>query len=174
MPTKSVIATSRRPTKRSDPRALRRFVEELSWLLTTFDDLDFRALSTLVSEGGLIKQPRGNTAKSRKDETANLLGRLPSLFMDEALFPSNEDIVEFARHALEIDMPRWHKKSKYELIGNVVCNANLLDVGRLRQLISAVERLQDSKGDARDFVTSQRKMGLSWNEVIQSMLASAY
>ncbi len=173
MPTKRDTPQVKKPTKRTDPRALRRFVEELSWLLTTFDDLDFRALANLAAEGNMIKQQSSNTAKMRQNETTILLGRLPSLFMDESLFTTNEDIVEFAKHALKIEMPRWHKKSKYELIGNVVCNANLLDVDRLRQLIKAVESLQDVKSSTRDLVRNQREIGLSWNEVIQNMLTQA-
>lgn len=172
MPTKRAMPQTKKPTKRADPRTLRRFVEELSWLLTTFDDLDFRALANLAAEGNVTKHQAGSSSKTRQNETTILIGRLPSLFMDDSLFTTNEDIVEFARHALKIDMPRWHKKSKYELIGNVVCNANLLDVDRLRQLIKAVESLQDVKSSTRDLVKNQREIGLSWNEVIQNMLSA--
>lgn len=170
MPIKRATPQIKKPVKRADTRTLRRFVEEFSWLLSGYDDLDFRALANLATEGNLSNKQ--NSTKNRANETTILLGRLPSLFMDESLFPTNEDIVEFARHALEIDMPRWHKKSKYELIGNVVCNANLLNVKQLKQLITAVENLQESTSDARDFVKKQRKLGLSWNEVIQQMLSS--
>jgi hypothetical protein len=93
--------------------------------------------------------------------------------MDEELFAGNEDIVEFAKHALNIEIPRWHKKSKYELIGHVVCNANLLNDTRLQKLSQAIEKIQDARGRERDLIQIQRKSGLSWNEVIQNMLGAA-
>lgn len=160
-----------RPLRRADPRTLRRFVEELSWLLSSFEDLDFKALSTVIEESQLSSSTR-STAKARRTENIQLLGRLPALFMDDELFSGNEDIVEFAKHALGIEIPRWHKKSKYELIGHVVCNANLLNDRRLRQLGSAIEKLQDDRGQARHLIQNQRRSGLSWNEVIQTMLTA--
>lgn len=154
---------------------MRRFVEELSWLLSSFDDLDYRALSNFATEMGPVKTPTPSSARGRRNETIILLGRLPALFLDEDLFPSNEDIAEFANQALRIDIPRWHKKSKYELIGHVVCNANFLDSVHLNKLVSAVSNLQDSKsGQTRDIVQNQRKLGLSWNEVIQNMISNQY
>jgi hypothetical protein len=173
MMTDSKTPRTKKPTRRADPRTLRRFVEELSWLLTSFEDLDFKALGSLAAESTILKKSSGSVSKNRRTETIMLLGRLPSLFLDEGLFPGNEDIVEFAKHALRIDIPRWHKKSKYELIGHVVCNANLLDNRRLQQLVTAIEGLQDTKSQTRSLVQNQRQLGLSWNEVIQNML-SAY
>jgi hypothetical protein len=158
-----------RGTRRSDPRTMARFMEELSWLLDSYDGLDFKALSVLANQ--LVSASSAKSrGRPRSDDNFIFLGRLPSLFMDEELFAGNEDIVEFAKYALDIDIPRWHKKSKYELIGHVVCNANLLDNNKLKQLSSAIERLQDSKSPARSELYHQRKLGLSWNEVIQNML----
>jgi hypothetical protein len=151
---------------------MRRFIEELSWLLTNFEDLDFRALASFAAEGTASKQTPATSAKNRRNETITLLGRLPALFMDEDLFPTNEDIAEFAKHALAIDMRRWQKKSKHELIGQIVCNANLLDTHRLKQLVAAVGNLQDGKSQTRSLVQSQRRSGVSWNEVIQNMLTA--
>lgn len=173
MPTERTTSRTKKPLKKSDPRTLRRFVEELSWLLSTFEDLDYRALGNFATDSMMPKQSAGSSAKNRKSEQIALLGQLPSLFMDEDLFPGNEDIAEFANFGLGIDIPRWHKKSKYELIGHVVCNANFLDSRRLKQLVAAVGKLQDSKSHTRSLVQSQRRSGLSWNEVIQNMLNSS-
>lgn len=170
MPTERTTSRTKKPAKKSDPRTLRRFVEELSWLLTTFEDLDYRALGNFAAESVATKSPSLGGSRNRRNEQTTLLGQLPSLFMDEDLFPGNEDIAEFAKHGLGIEIPRWHKKSKYELIGHVVCNANLLDSRRLKQLVAAVGKLQDSKSQTRSLVQSQRRSGLSWNEVIQYML----
>lgn len=167
--TERKLPRSTKPARRSDPRTLRRFVEELSWVLSSFEDLDFKALGLLANEPTASLSPKSRV-KVRSTETITFLGRLPALFMDDKLFAGNEDIVEFARHALNIEIPRWHKKSKYELIGHVVCNANLLNNQRLKKLSVAIEKIQDEKGSTRDMVQIQRQSGLSWNEVIQQML----
>src|SRR5579875_3472591 len=98
----------KRPLKRSDPRALRRFVQELSWLLATYEDLDFRALSDVVERG---PGPRSASLFERLPNqgaaAAFLVGALPELFTDENLFPANEDIADFAENALGVIIPRW-------------------------------------------------------------------
>lgn len=162
----------RRPGKRSDPRTLARFVEELSWLLSSYDELDFKALGDLSSSLASTSRKRpGMISRTSRSETVQMLvGVLPSFFIDLELFPSNEDIIEFSQLALGINIPRWQKKSKYELIGHIVCHTDQASPERLSRLIAALEDALDERGSARLRMTRERKSGRSWNEVIQSML----
>jgi hypothetical protein len=161
----------RRAGKRNDPRALGRFLEELSWLLSSYEDLDFKALPQIVEDQSRSSRRFDNA--SDEDEHVQLLGTLPALFMDEELFATNEDIAEFSSHALGVSIPRWQKKSKYEIIGHVVCHAKLLNGENLRRLVGAVTKIQDRRSGERASLKKQRTMGLSWNEVIQRMLAGS-
>jgi len=163
----------RRNLKRSEPKALIRFIEELSWLLSTYDDLDFRALSTLADQLSTAQRANSNLrshSAGRQPTTQLLVGVLPSLLTDEKLFPTNEDIIEFSGLALGITIPRWHKKSKFELIGHIVCSTEQADPTRLQNLVRAVGDLMDDKGERRRTLEAQRKSGMSWNEVIQKIL----
>jgi hypothetical protein len=162
----------KRPARRSDPKVLSRFVEELAWFLSSYDDVDFKALADFATEQREIRNRSVHLASrvSKSDTTVMLVGILPSLFMDVALFPSNEDLVDFARYALGIDTPRWSKKSKNELIGHIVCHANLAPTSKVNRLLTALEGLVDEHGSVRKKVKDQRRLGLSWNEVIQNLV----
>src|SRR5688500_2033687 len=101
---KKTKVTSPRQEKSRDPRTAAKFVEELSWLLQSYSNLDFRALQTL--EPG---SPVGRTLRA-KNSSGNihfLVGNLPIIFNDTQFFPANEDIVDFANGALGLDIPRW-------------------------------------------------------------------
>jgi hypothetical protein len=164
---------TKRATKRSDPKALARFVEELSWLLSSYADLDFRSLGLLSAELVDVNRNRNFLAHSGRRPTVRMLvGILPSVLIDEKLFATNEDIVEFAQSTLEMSIPRWGKKSRYELIGHVVCHTDQAPPGKLDALLAALDRLADEKGTARALVEKQRQSGASWNEVIQTLIVS--
>lgn len=166
--------TRKKPMKRSDPKAMARFMEELSWLLTSYSDLDFRALGEFGSE--VIHSSRSTrNLLSHSDRNPNvrlLVGALPTVLIDEKLFPSNESIADFANATLEMSIPRWAKKSRYELIGHVVCNTDKAPLRKIDSLVSALDRLMESKGAARTLIEKQISAGTSWNEVIQKLISS--
>lgn len=161
----------KRQSKRSDPRALSRFMEEFAWLMRSYDDLDFGALGNFSSELAMVsrRNSRG-IAESRERETTNMLvGTLPDFLIDEVLFPTNEDIAEFSVSVLDIHIPRWQKKSKYELIGHIVCNVNEASPAKVSRLLEALEEILDEKGEAKRRIASERKSGRGWNAVIQEL-----
>lgn len=162
----------RRSQRRSDPRTLARFVEELSWLLASYEELDFKALGNMSSE--FISFSRSSSdllSRSRRPPTVHLLvGILPNFLVDLSLFPANEDIVEFAQSALGIGMTRWQKKSRYELIGQIVCHTNEASPAMLERLMTVLEQATDETSATRKKMASDRRSGRSWNEVIQSLV----
>jgi len=165
---------TRRTSKRSETRTLLKFVEELSWLLSSYDDLDFRALGNLGNDltrsHKAAENLQNHLAHKRLPTTRLLVGTLPGLLQDDGLFPSNEDIVEFSSMTLGISIPRWQKKSKYELIGHIVCHTDSADQRSLDILVQVLESIMSDKGDIKRNLEQQRKSGLSWNEVIQNLL----
>lgn len=163
----------RRKTSRSpDSRRLFNFIEELSWLLSSYDGADFRALANLSKEFQHALELR-NSLVHRSGTGGgddSLVGVLPGLLVDERLFPSNEDIAEFASSLLSIDIPRWSKKSKYELIGHIVCHAHLSPPLRRRKLVDAMRSLVVDRDLIMKKIATDRKAGASWNEIIQSLV----
>lgn len=164
--------TSTQTPRRTDAKALARFMQELSWLLTSYSHLDFKALEGLAKAATAEPVKRTPARRSAKTDVKTLVGILPGLFVDEALFPTNEDISEFALSALSISIPRWQKKSRYELIGHIVCTANTLQGAKLSSLVAALSK-EAGDGAAKTKIEDQRQRGLSWNEVIQNLLQDA-
>lgn len=166
----------RRPAKRSEPRTLFKFVEELSWLLSSYDDLDFKALGNLTEEISRSQRAtaniRNHSSHTRTPTSQLLVGTLPGLLKDESLFPTNEDIVEFSFMTLDISITRWQKRSKYELIGHIVCHADAASQEKLDRLVRILNSIMSDKGETKRDLQEQRRSGLSWNEVIQKLLSA--
>lgn len=99
-----------------------------------------------------------------------LIGVLPRLFQDKELFPQNEDIADFANAALRLDMSRTEKRSRYEIIGKVVCETDLLGEKRLTLLVTALEKLLGNKEQLAQMKEKKRTGSFSWNETIQDLL----
>jgi hypothetical protein len=98
-----------------------------------------------------------------------LIGVLPRLFQDTKIFPSNEDIAEFAQTVLRVPVTRYEKRSKYELIGLIVCQTNELDEEKLSNLVKALSVITRSDEKLKKVVEARRSGGLSWNEAIQQI-----
>jgi len=164
--------SSTRTSRKSDPLVMARFIEELSWVLDTYKDLDFKALSK-VRNDLIHSKPQstlGQNITNNTDVTKTLVGTLPGLLADNKLFSNNESISEFSQKTLGIDIPRWNKKSRNELIGHIVCNTENANQKDLEKVVKALNRLLDSSPAERKKVEADVKSGLSWNEVIQSLL----
>ncbi len=154
----------------------KRFLEELSWVLSSHSNLDFKALPRLIKsvlEQNAVKPQAVGGYVSSNPNKHFLVGVLPRLFIDETLFPSNDDIAEFARSVMHVEIPRFHKKSRYELIGHIVCQTNTLDDEKLRNLAKSLDVLA-SRADAVKTVAIKRRQGqFGWNEILQSLVTDS-
>ena len=109
------------------------------------------------------------SGRDAKKNVKALVGAMPLLLADVELFPSNEDIAKFAVEALSIEIPRWEKRSRYEMIGMLVMETiNLGDTE-----LKGVTRLVSSLGGGGKVLDSlkkeSRQIGFSWNEAIRSL-----
>lgn len=157
-----------RTEKVKDPRAFKRFLEELSWLLESHSNLDFRSLGANVE---VISETERNFNRHvpRNPNIRFLVGALPTVFSDDRYFPTNEDLAEFASQALNLPVPRWEKRSRYELIGLIVCETVKLNDDRLARLVNALSRITSEDPNAQAIFQSRREEKLSWNEIIQRL-----
>lgn len=166
---------SRKPVSKNektrDPRTIQRFLEELSWVLNTYSNLDFKSIanpqpSTPIS----IKGKVGFQQYISKNPNVHfLVGALPTIFSDEKLFASNQDIADFASEALSLPISRWEKRSRYELIGLIVCETTKLDDVRLSRLVDALSNLIGDDAKVRNLSELRRAGGMSWNDLIQRL-----
>ncbi len=110
------------------------------------------------------------TYKSGNPNKHFLIGVLPRLFQDKDLFPQNDDIADFAGTLLGLEMSRTEKRSRYEIIGKVVCETNLLDDPKLSVVVQALEKLVEDKGKLAQVAEKKRSGSFSWNETLQDIL----
>jgi hypothetical protein len=152
---------------------LKRFIEELAWLMDTYSKIDLKKASKLIDES------LGETSEVRKAmgayESNNpnihfLIGVLPSLFLDESLFRTNDDIADFASDILEVNIPRHQKKSKYEIIGHIVCETSRINEKGLDRLVRALSVLVNDEKGKRIIAEKKKDSSFSWNDVIQGLI----
>lgn len=163
---------TKRPTSRiekvRDPRAIKRFLEEFSWLLDSHSNLDFRVLGENVQ---IVSDTERSFSRHvpKNPNIRFLVGVLPTIFSDEQYFPTNEDLVDFSSQALSLPVSRWEKRSRYELIGLIVCETVKLNDDRLARLVDALSRITSDDPSAQAILRSRKDEKLSWNEVIQRL-----
>lgn len=109
-----------------------------------------------------------NEIISRKNPNKGvLIGVLPRLLQNKELFPQNEDIYDFARAALNLNISRYEKRSRYELIGMLICTINELDEEKLSYLVTALDKVIDDGEELNKIVIDKKNNSFSWNEAIQ-------
>ena len=145
------------------------FIEEFAWLLDANKMVDIKALPALLRENiPSLLEGTGKYASPNPNKHF-LIGVLPRLFQDLALFPTNEDIADFARSVLHIAVPRSEKRSKYELIGLIVCSTNGLNDEKLSYLVTALQKITNSEEKINQIIEARKNQTMSWNDAIEQI-----
>ena len=158
--------------KITDPAKIKAFFEELSWLLATYSNIDFKSMpntigkyfSTFTKESIVMRQYISDSPNQHF-----LVGILPSVLNDESLFATNEDIAQFAKTVMKVNLLRYGKKSRYELIGTIVCETNKLNDFELTELVNALTVLARKKDKAKSLIAKRRQENYGWNMIIQEL-----
>ncbi|MCA8995161.1 MAG: hypothetical protein KDA88_24505 [Planctomycetaceae bacterium] len=148
------------------------FIEELAWLIDSKKSLrlsqvasDLRELAT----GPETARKVGDEYTSPNPNIHFLIGVLPRLFQDDKLFPSNAMIAQFAEEVLDIEVPRYEKRSKYELIGLIVCETDQLNDEKLNQLVRALSEITRNEEKLRRIRAARQSGKFSWNNTIRQL-----
>jgi hypothetical protein len=167
-PTEGGPSATRDRTKRASMA-----LDELVWSLQDIKLDQIRDAANALREIISQSTPTSVVARGYQSVDPNkrfLIGVLPRLFQDRSLFPQNDDIADFAAAALELPMNRTEKRSRYEIIGKVVCETDHLDERRLTTLVSALERLVGDNERLAEMAEKKKSGNFSWNETIQELL----
>ncbi len=150
-----------------------RFVEELSWLMKSYEGVSLKALAETLRENQQQERlfddddvDQLNNFVEADSHTNSLVGILPKIFTNPRWFASNSDIAEFAQSALGLRIPRWEKISKFEMIGHVVCRVALNEKKNHASLVKVLKIILSDK-QKETFVTDMRKDKMSWNDIIR-------
>ena len=146
------------------------FIEDLSWFLDSHKDINFKGASKYLSTYRYSNL--NNLIYDRKTSQYNLIGVLPSLLNDQEIFQSNFQLVQFADEVLAMNIPRWEKRSRNEIIGLIICEVEDVNRERLDLLIEWSENLLSNKNRVKSMQSSAINSGnlFSWNEIIQKLV----
>lgn len=149
-------------------------MEELSWVVSKYKSVDFKSvqnnLVSLISEQNEYDKGLTNFKRYRdKDSNKNyLIGVLPKFFQDKELFGKNLDLAEFAE-CLGIFLNNPEKKSRYEIIGTMLCTISEMDERSLEQFVNAIDLLLGNDNLLNDIKSLKKndQFSYNWNEVIK-------
>ncbi|PBK48889.1 hypothetical protein C6380_20045 [Pseudomonas syringae pv. actinidiae] len=148
------------------------FIEEMSWLLDAKKNLKLSEIPNILRSKLVVSDATSKTVDGYISPNPNihyLIGVLPRLFQDIKLFSRNEDIAEFANEVLGIAISRVEKRSKYELIGLIVCEANDLDDTKLASLVNALSLITGNSEKLDLMIKEKSSVSFSWNETIRKI-----
>lgn len=150
------------------------FFEELSWLLDSNKELNFKNASKFLK---LCRNSFAHGIKISSDtsDAYDLIGVLPSLLKDNEIFQNNSQLVQFAQEVLGINIPRWEKKSRNEIIGLIICEVEDVNKERLSILTEWAANILNNKNQVKDMQSKAKSSGnsFSWNETIQKLVGEA-
>ncbi|MBV7560511.1 hypothetical protein [Enterobacter sp. ENT02] len=158
--------------KRNEITKIKKLIEELSWIMTEYSSADLKKIYNALDSSSVMANDISETI-GYKPENPNkhfLTGALPSLFLDQNLFKTNDEIALFSEQIIGVKIPRYHKKSKYEIIGHIVCEANSLDDHGLKKIVRALEKIVSDETSKKSLYNKKNSSSsFSWNEIIQDL-----
>lgn len=151
-------------------------MEEFSWVISKYKNVDFKNIQSnllnIINEQDFYNTNLMSFKRYRdKDSNKNyLIGVLPRFFQDKDLFEKNLDLADFAE-CLGIYLNNPEKKSRYEIIGTILCTISEMDELLLDKFVRAIELLLVDESLRNDIKTmrSVHKSSYSWNQVIRAL-----
>ncbi|TOB02126.1 hypothetical protein CGK13_23925, partial [Vibrio parahaemolyticus] len=98
-----------------------------------------------------------------------LVGALPALFLDTDLFKRNQDIADFSKTVLGIELTRFSRSSRADVIGRVICATVDLDDEGLNVLVKALAVLAGNKEKTKQILRDRDGNDFNWNAVINEL-----
>lgn len=143
-------------------RKILNFLQELSWLTDNYKDISIKDIYNQLKNSS---EEKTSTGKLQAD-TKYLVGVLPSILQDTELFPKKEDILEFAKQELGIELNLQAKRSRIEYIGSILCMLSNENSGRLERLVEALDTLLNNESKMSEVKKQRLEPNFSWNETI--------
>ncbi|WP_394174799.1 hypothetical protein [Thalassotalea litorea] len=155
-------------------RSLLRFLEEFSWLMDSYSKVDFKNVAYLIKSASDDKSDAKDAVGNYESENPNkhfLIGALPALFLDTELFKRNQDIADFSKSVLGIELKRFGRSSRADVIGRVICSTVELDDEGLDVLVRALSVLAGNKERTKQILRTKDGSDFNWNFVINELSA---
>ena len=136
------------------------FMQELSWITENYKDISIKDIYRQLQDSNDSEMAAGKL----KADTKYLVGVLPTIFQDKELFPKKEDILEFAKQELGIELNIQAKRSKIEYIGSILCKVSNENSGRLEQLVETLDMLLNNESKMAELKKQRQEPNFSKSE----------
>ncbi|QDW21664.1 hypothetical protein [Flavobacterium sp. KBS0721] len=144
-------------------------IEEISWIIEN-NPLKLKELPEILKYTMNIKETSSIVSDKYRSKNPNkdqLIGLLPNFLQDQELFKSNKDLVDFGENILKIKITRSEKRTRYELIGLIICDIRNLNDFELEKLVDALISLSNSEERLIDIkIKKNSNANFSWNDAI--------
>lgn len=162
------VERKKKNTTEIEQQQIINFFEELCWLLDSNKNINFNNASKN------LKTIRNNIMHGITFETStitSLIGVLPSLLKDLEIFPSLAQLAQFAKEILGIEISRWDKRSRNEIIGLIICEVEDSNKERMDILLEWSNNILNNKKRVQEMQEKAKNEGniFSWNETIQKL-----
>lgn len=157
--------------RKKDIKDLINLLEEFSWLTSKYKPSQLRNLRDVLMDDLERERERDLTLiNEQKTNTSYLIGVLPSFFQDRNFFEKNSDLNKFAEF-LNIYIPNFEKKSRYEIIGVMLCYISDMDEKSLDDLVNAIDVMMKNDHIKQRIKELQSKNSdiYNWNNVIRML-----
>ena len=158
---------------KKDIHELFNFMEELSWIMSRYNSIDIKnrkddLYKYLIEKNDFSTSFDNLTRYKHENSNKNyLVGTLPKFFQDREIFEKNSDLSDFGDF-LGIRLKNPDKKSRYEIIGAMLCAISEMDENSLDKLVNAIDKIMhDEKILAK--IKSDKTEKYDWNSVIRSL-----
>lgn len=146
------------------------FLEDLCWLLDSGKKNNYNEIIKIISD---IKYSQEYSLSNQSGQNADILiGILPKLLTDTTLFDTNKTLAQFSSEVLGIDILNWHKRSRNEMIGVIICkvqeSANVRDGISTFVLTNILKNKEQIKRIQRE--TEDAHNHFLWNDAIHKIV----
>lgn len=156
---------------KKDVKILTNFLEEFSWIVEKYKDVDLNQLNKELWNS-LDSRRTNNLSLFYSENNSNknyLIGVLPKLLQDKELFEKNMDLVSFS-NALGIEVKFGEKRSRYEIIGAMLCQISELNDEKLDKVVVAIEAINNDQSLLTNLKNLKKNaINYDWNLIIQEL-----
>ena len=120
-------------------------------------------LKEMEKERNYLAHNQKKTLPGASDsEKQQLIGTLPFVLLNKEYFPNNDALIAFAKNALDVKVPGGPKKSRNDIIGNIIAEVANKDRNQINMFTDVLNKIikKEKKGPIKNFF-------LEWDKVIR-------
>lgn len=164
--------------RKSKEKALLR-VQDILWMLSSLSQREVKDMVSALEDfrnytvhGLYYELNEMSSLRRYSSENSNknfLVGVLPKFLRDLKVFPENKDVASFSENVFGISVPRYEKKSRFEVIGTIVCSIAELEDEKFERIVRSIAKIVNDEMKIDQLALEKQRTGFSWNDAIRKL-----